>query len=172
MGTVHRIPVNALLITGALFAVLGTAGGQTMAGGNAERVAAIFAAKGGCVSSHRVRDNSSRLGPDLTEIGNTRQPDDLRKTILDPSPEVQAPEPHIPRRYQRRNRRLGKLLNQGATSVQMLDSKESLVSFQKSSLAEYKFVDTTPMPSYRNRLSSGEVEHVVAYLAQLKGALQ
>jgi len=172
MGTIHRIPIHALLITTALFAALGAAEGQTPASGNAERGAAIFAAKGGCVACHRVRDKGSRLGPDLTEIGSTRQPDELRKAILDPSPEVQL---------QNRTYRVvtkdgtavsGKLLNQGATSIQMLDSKERLVSFQKSSLAEYKFVDTAPMPSYRNKLSSGEIEDVVAYLSQMKGVSQ
>jgi putative heme-binding domain-containing protein len=165
-------PTNTLLIAGLVLAAVGTADGQGPAGGNAERGAAVFAAKGGCVSCHRVRDRGSRLGPDLTGIGNTRKPDELRKATLDPSPEVQLENRTYRVVTNDGSTISGKLLNQGTASIQMLDSNERLVSFQKSSLREYKFVETAPMPSYRNKLSSDEVEDVVAYLSQLKGISQ
>ena len=41
-------------------------------------------------------------------------------------------------------------------------------SFQKSALREYAFVDTSPMPSYRDRLSAEEVADLVSYLVSLK----
>jgi len=168
----NRILTKALVITGVAFAALGTAEGQAPGSGNAERGAAVLAGKGACLTCHRVRDKGSRLGPDLTEIGDSRKPDELRKAILDPNPEVQLQNRTYRVVTKDGNTISGKLLNQGTASIQMLDSKERLVSFQKSDLKEFKFVETAPMPSYRNKLSADEVTDLVAYLSQLKGVSQ
>ncbi len=53
--------------------------------------------------------------------------------------------------------------------MQILDSKERLVSLQRSDLRESGFIDDSPMPSYRGKLSSQELADVVAYLGSLKG---
>jgi len=62
----------------------------------------------------------------------------------------------------------GRLLNHDAFTVQMLDSKEQLRSFQKSSLREVTFIDNSPMPSYRDKLSAEELSDLVSYLVSLK----
>lgn len=51
----------------------------------------------------------------------------------------------------------------------MLDSKEHLVTFSRSELTQYSFLDKSPMPSYKGKLSAAEVSDVVSYLASLKG---
>ncbi len=56
--------------------------------------------------------------------------------------------------------------------MQMLDSKEHLVAFQKSALREFNFVKTPPMPSYRDKLSAGEQTDLIAYLATLRGIVK
>ena len=53
--------------------------------------------------------------------------------------------------------------------MQILDSKERLVSLQRSDLRESGFVNESPMPSYRGKLSTQELADVVAYLLSLKG---
>jgi hypothetical protein len=63
----------------------------------------------------------------------------------------------------------GRLLNQDIYSLQMLDSKEQLVAFQKTNLREFNFVQTPPMPSYRDKLSTEEQADLIAYLATLRG---
>jgi cytochrome c1 len=63
----------------------------------------------------------------------------------------------------------GRLLNQDAFTVQLMDSKERLLSFQKSNLKEYVFLDKSPMPSYQGKLTDAEVADVVSYLVSLKG---
>ena len=63
----------------------------------------------------------------------------------------------------------GRLLNHDLFTVQLLDSKEQLRSFQKSDLREHAFVDGSPMPSYRDRLSPGELSDLVGYLVSLRG---
>ena len=54
-------------------------------------------------------------------------------------------------------------------SIQLFDSRERLVTFQKSNLKEYAFIDKSPMPSYKGKLSTQELADVVTYLMSLKG---
>jgi mono/diheme cytochrome c family protein len=53
--------------------------------------------------------------------------------------------------------------------VQLLDSTEHLASFRKSDLREYAFVPNSPMPSYKDKLSSQELADVISYLSSLRG---
>ena len=63
----------------------------------------------------------------------------------------------------------GRVLNQDTFSIQLLDSRERLRSLSRSALRDYRFVKTSPMPSYRDKLSAQEVNDVVTYLGSLKG---
>jgi mono/diheme cytochrome c family protein len=53
--------------------------------------------------------------------------------------------------------------------VQLLDSKERLVSLRRANLRESAFVEKSSMPSYKDKLSSGELADLVSYLVSLKG---
>jgi hypothetical protein len=63
----------------------------------------------------------------------------------------------------------GRLLNIDTFTVQILDSSEHLVSLNRSDLRESGFIENSPMPSYRGKLSSEELADVVTYLGSLKG---
>ena len=62
----------------------------------------------------------------------------------------------------------GKLLNQDEYSLQMIDSAGQLVAFQRADLRDAGFVQTPPMPSYRDKLSAEEQADLLAYLGSLK----
>ena len=110
-----------------------------------------------------------RIGPDLTEIGGQRRAVELEKSILEPGASV-LPSHRSFRVVTRDGTAIsGRLLNHDAFTVQLLDSNEQLRSFQKSNLREYVFVDSSPMPSYRGRLSAEELADLVSYLVSLKG---
>ena len=47
----------------------------------------------------------------------------------------------------------GRLLNQDAFTVQLFDAKEHMMSLQKTNLKEITFVDKSPMPSYKGKLT-------------------
>jgi putative heme-binding domain-containing protein len=142
---------------------------DTAAGGDPARGKAIFEGKGGCMNCHRVRGAGSRLGPELTDIGTLRRALELQKSILEPDAEV------LPQnRYYRVTMKdgisvTGRLLNQDAFTVQLLDPHERLVTYSKANLAKYTFVDKSTMPSYQGRLSPEELADVVSYLVSLKG---
>jgi cytochrome c oxidase cbb3-type subunit 3 len=138
-------------------------------GGDPAHGKAIFEGKGNCVNCHRVRDNGSRLGPDLTDIGNKRRAVELRRSVLEPDAEV-LPENRAYRIVAKDGTTInGHLLNQDAFSVQILDSKQRLLSYSKASLTSYAFADHSPMPSFQGKLSAEELTDLVSYLVSLKG---
>jgi len=143
---------------------------KASAPGAAARGKVLFEGKGGCLACHRVNGNGSRTGPDLSDIGTLRRfAAELERSILDPDAEM------LP---QNRGVRLvtndgatinGRLLNQDTFSIQVLDSKEQLVSVLRSNLKAYSFADKSPMPSYRGKLTAPEIADLVGYLVSLKG---
>jgi len=142
---------------------------STSAAGDAGRGQAIFEGKGDCASCHRVRGNGSRNGPDLTDVGGLRRAIELERSIVEPAAAV-LPNHRFFRVVTRDGVAIsGRLLNHDLFTVQLLDSKEQLRSFQKSNLREHAFVDSSPMPSYRDKLSAEELADLVSYLVSLKG---
>jgi putative heme-binding domain-containing protein len=141
----------------------------TAVGGDPSRGKAIFDAKGGCTSCHRVRGAGSHLGPELTDIGAIRRAVELQKSLMEPDAEV-LPQNRYYRVVTKDGKTVtGRLLNQDAFSVQLLDSREQLVTYLKSNLTQYAFLDKSPMPSFKGKLSPGELADLVSYLVSLKG---
>ena len=133
---------------------------------------ALFEGKGACLNCHRVNGNGSRVGPDLSDIGKLRRfPDQLERSILEPDAEMLPPNRTVHLVTKDGATITGRLLNRDTFSVQVLDSKEQLVSVLTSNLREFTFAAKSPMPSYRDKLSSSEIADVVSYLISLKGLL-
>ena len=138
--------------------------------GDAGRGKALFENKGQCATCHRVRGVGSRLGPDLTEIGAMRRAVELERALTTPET---APSPGnlIFRGAMRDGTAVsGRFLNQDTFAVQILDSKDRLISIPKSNLRESNITSSSSMPSYRNKLTAEELSDVVTYLTTLKGA--
>lgn len=146
-----------------------TLGRSAAPNGNAARGKAIFDGKGGCAGCHRVYGVGSRVGPDLSDIGALRRVSEIELSILDPNAEVLAQN-----RYYRATTRngetvTGRLLNEDTFSIQLLDTKERLLSIQRSDLRDAGFLSESPMPSYRDKLTKAEQDDLVTYLISLKG---
>ncbi len=112
----------------------------------------IYQGKGNCASCHRIKGVGARTGPDLSEAG-ARRPEQLTTKLLTPDAEINAA--NRPYRVTLKNGTAvnGRLLNLDTFTVQMLDDKENLRSFVKTDLKEYVFVEKSPMPSYKDKLS-------------------
>lgn len=137
--------------------------------GNAANGQAIFAGKGNCTSCHRVNGVGSRVGPDLSEIGRVRHSTDIERAILEPDFLI-VPSNRFVRLVTREGVTItGRMLNQDAFSVQLLDSKEQLRSLLRSDLKEFTFIEKSPMPSYRGKLGPQEISDLVSYLVSLQG---
>jgi len=148
---------------------IATSGREVTGNGDAKRGKAIFEGKGNCLSCHRVYGVGSRVGPDLSDIGALRRSVEINQSLVEPNAEV-LPQNRYYRAVTKQGESVtGRLLNVDTFSVQILDSKERLLSLQRSDLREAGFVNDSPMPSYRGKLSTQELADVVAYLLSLKG---
>jgi putative heme-binding domain-containing protein len=155
-------------IVGYLRSVAATKRSVSVAG-NFERGKGVFDGKGACATCHRVNGTGSRVGPDLSNVGQLRQAVELETSVVDPGKEIQATN----RTYRVVTKDgatvTGRLLNLDSFTVQMLDSREQLRSFEKVNLRDFGIVDVSPMPSYKDKLSAQELADVVSYLVSLKG---
>jgi cytochrome c oxidase cbb3-type subunit III len=139
------------------------------ASGDVDRGNGLFHGKGACATCHRVDGVGARLGPDLSEIGRLRRAIELETSLVDPGKEIL----YTNRMYKVVTKDgvtvTGHLLNLDSFTVQMLDTKEQLRSFEKANLRDYGIVDVSPMPSYKEKLNAQELADVVSYLVSLKG---
>lgn len=154
----------------AYLRTIAAASATTTSGGNPARGKAIYDGKGNCASCHRIRGIGSRSGPDLSEIGIYRLAGELERSLTEPNAEI------LPQNRQFRGITnegadiSGTLLNEDKYSIQILDSRDRLVSVKRASLREFSFTtETSPMPSYKDKLTHQELSDLVSYLASLRG---
>jgi quinoprotein glucose dehydrogenase len=134
-----------------------------------ERGKAVFEGKGQCLGCHRVAGNGSHRGPELTEIGSLRKPGQIERSLLEPDADI-APQNRSYRVVTRAGESItGRVLNLDAFSVQLMDSQERLRSFLKTNLKDWGFLEKSPMPSSKDKLSPQELADVVSYLESLQG---
>jgi len=141
----------------------------SMKSGDVARGRALFEGKGGCVACHRVGRVGSRVAPDLSDIGSQRSPGSLQRSLLDPSSQMMPI--NRPVRLVKKDGTVvnGRRLNEDTYSLQVIDDKERLHSILKADLKDFTISKTSPMPSYKNTLSSPEIADVLGYLQSLKG---
>ncbi|HEX5045767.1 MAG TPA: c-type cytochrome [Gammaproteobacteria bacterium] len=137
--------------------------------GDAERGRALFFGKGDCGRCHRVGADGPRAAPDLSSVGVQRTAATLQRTLLDP---LGALLPiNRPVRAVLRDGTVvtGRRLNEDTYTVQLIDERERLHTFDKAALREYSLGNDAKMPSYATTLTDAERADLVAYLLSLKG---
>jgi putative heme-binding domain-containing protein len=99
--------------------------------------------------------------------GNAPNPQQLLRSILDPNAEIAAAYRQFRVTPRTGDPVTGSLLNQDTFSVQLRDPAGNLRGFQKQDLREWGFLPS-PMPSYKDKLTSQELADVVSYLISLR----
>jgi len=141
---------------------------STVKTGDADRGRALFAGKGNCGSCHRVGPTGSRVAPNLSDIGAVRSPGSLERSLLDPNSQMMPI--NRPVRVVTKDGTVinGRRLNEDTYGLQIIDDRERLHSLVKADLREYTIAKTSPMPSFKGKLSAQEIADVVTYLVTLK----
>lgn len=136
-------------------------------GADATRGKEILEGKGECLKCHRVKDQGSRMGPDLSDIGSLRRVVEMENKLTDPNAAI-LPQNRFFRVVTRDGTTItGRILNQDTFTVQLIDARDRLLSFQRTDLREFVPV-SSPMPSYKGKLTSQETADLIAYLVSLK----
>jgi putative heme-binding domain-containing protein len=138
------------------------------AGGDAARGRSLFFGQGECTECHAVAGTGARHGPDLSAVGLERRAVELEAALLDPAATVQPTGRTYRVVLSDGEIVTGRLLNHDTFTVQLIDTDDRLRSFVKAEVARHGFVET-PMPSYRDTFSAGEIADLVSFLASLQG---
>jgi len=148
---------------------MNTIDSATVAAGNAERGRDVYQGKGGCAGCHRVGPIGSHVAPNLSDVGAIRSPAQIERSLLDPTSQMMPI--NRPVRIVTKDGTViqGRRLNEDTYGVQIIDDRERLHSLVKADLREYTIGTTSPMPSFKGKLSSAEIADVVTYLLSLKG---
>jgi putative heme-binding domain-containing protein len=127
--------------------------------------------KTGCPTCHRVGEEGSDYGPDLSRAGAARSVEYLAHSITDPSGE-------IPENYEgvsvmtRDGRRLtGIRINEDTFTVQIRDISQKIHMFDKAELKEVIHEKKSLMPAYQS-LAKRDLDDMLAYLVSLRGAVR
>jgi mono/diheme cytochrome c family protein len=171
----------------------------TLPQGDPARGQAVFeSSKGNCLSCHRVNGRGSLFGPDLSAIGAPPRggggrgrggggggggrgagaavppvpaagptAEQLAQSILDPNAFVSVQNRYVLLKMKDGKTITGKLLSVDTFAVQIFDSNEKLANISKDNVREMTM--TSPMPSYRDKLTTQELADVVSYLMSQRG---
>jgi putative heme-binding domain-containing protein len=137
--------------------------------GDARRGGAVYESSG-CASCHVVSGRGGVLGPELTSIGALRGPPYLLESVI--KPEAAHPPGYlVVRAVTAAGAEVrGIRVNEDVFWILLRDASGDVRTLEKAELARLeREPQGTLMPSYASRLSPGELDDLVAYLASLRG---
>ena len=128
-----------------------------------------------CGKCHIVHRHGGSVGPDLTNIGARRGPDFLRKAILHPGQEMPLDAngytAYLVVVAVTTDGRVvtGSRINEDTFTIQLRDDKNRFHSFRKHELEALRKTGGSMMPGYEKSLTPAEIDHLISYLASLRG---
>ena len=150
--------------------------------GNAEHGKQLFYGSPACGTCHMVNGKGGRLGPDLSGVATSRSTEYLTESLRAPSKRlaqgISEAMKEFSQEYETANvtaadgtKYMGVVLNEDAFTVQILDSRENLHSWEKSSLKSYEKTRQSLMPAYDEKaLPEKDLRDLLAFLAAASGA--
>ncbi|CAN5801325.1 hypothetical protein BH10BAC2_BH10BAC2_40920 [soil metagenome] len=133
-------------------------------------------ASAGCASCHIMHGEGNSIGPELSEIGASRNAAYLKQAIIDPA--IALPEStdidngygfslYLPIKITTNDGAeiMGLRINEDTYTIQLKDAANNYYSFNKEELKSVeKQYGQSLMPSFKNKLSAKEIENLVAFL--------
>jgi cytochrome c oxidase cbb3-type subunit 3 len=135
--------------------------------GDPQQGRAVYA-KNGCPACHRIGNEGSVYGPDLTRIGSSRSLEYLRESLVNPTADIQPEYEGVTAVTKDGRRIVGVRINEDTFTLQLRTPAQKFVSFSKDGLREVVNEKKSLMPAY-DRLSPADLENLVAYLAGQTG---
>jgi putative heme-binding domain-containing protein len=126
-------------------------------------------ASNGCSGCHRIGDDGSVFGPDLSRVGAARSVEYLRESIVEPSADIPDEYQGVAVATKDGQTITGIRINEDTFSVQLRDMNQKFRMFRKDQLNSVKEMDRSLMPPY-TKLSASDLQNLIAYLNTLRGA--
>jgi cytochrome c oxidase cbb3-type subunit 3 len=155
-------------------------GAPETASGNPANGRTVYASLD-CSTCHVVGGQGGVLGPELTRVGARRAPAFISKTLIDPASELPKGtggillngfSEYLPVSVVEKGGRevRGFRVNEDSFTIQVRDADGKFYSFRKGDVQNIdKQQGRSLMPSYRDKLSTAQLDDLVAYLVSLGG---
>ncbi|MDQ2948334.1 MAG: c-type cytochrome [Acidobacteriota bacterium] len=164
----HLLPNGPKLIA-AYVRTLGAVQ-QTPVPGNSEHGRVVYQ-KTGCGGCHIVSGEGTGIGPELTGVGLRRTSSLMKKTILHPNDSLPQGFSMVRVQAKGEPETTGVRVNEDSFTIQLKDANGHFRSFDKAKLTTLeRQPGKTPMPSYADSLAGPDLDDLVAYLTNLRGA--
>jgi len=149
--------------------------------GNAEHGKQLFYGAAACGTCHMVNGKGGRLGPDLSGAASARSTEYLTESLRIPNKRlaqgISEAMKEFSQEYETANvtaadgtKYVGVVLNEDAFTLQILDTRENVHSWEKSSLKSYEKTRQSLMPVYDEKaLPEKDLQDLLAFLAAASG---
>ena len=145
--------------------------------GDASHGKQLFYGSAACATCHMVNGKGGRLGPDLSSAAAGRSTEYLKESLREPSKRlaqgISEAMKEFSQEYETANvttadgsKFQGVVMNEDAFTVQVLDTREVLHSWDKSSLKSFEKSRQSLMPIYDEKvLPEKDLQDLLAFLA-------
>jgi putative heme-binding domain-containing protein len=139
----------------------------------------LFYGIGACATCHMINGKGGRLGPDLTGAAAARSTEYLAESLRNPSKRlaqgISEAMKEFSQEYETVNvvaadgtKYQGVVLNEDSFTLQFLDTREKMHSFEKASLKSFEKSRESLMPAYDVKaLPEKDLQDVLAFLASV-----
>jgi cytochrome c oxidase cbb3-type subunit 3 len=124
--------------------------------------------RSGCAGCHRIGNEGSVFGPDLTRIGAGRAAEYIRESLINPSADISEDYAGVTIVTRDGKRVTGVRINEDTFTVQLRDASQNFQMFRKDEVQQVIPETKSLMPPY-NSLSKDDLQNLLAYLDTLRG---
>jgi len=127
-------------------------------------------ASSGCANCHRIGNQGSVYGPELSRIGAARSVDYLKQSIIEPSADIPTEYEGVTAVLKDGRKVKGVRVNEDTFSVQIRKPDQSFALFDKAELTQVAPETQSLMPAYK-RLPAKDLNDLIGYLETLRGGV-
>jgi cytochrome c oxidase cbb3-type subunit III len=148
----------------------------TVVNGDIKHGRELFYGSAGCSTCHMFAGKGGRLGPDLTGASTARSTEYLTESVRNPSRRLAQGLTEAMKEFSAEYETVevvtsdgtkynGTLLNEDSFTIQFLDTREQLHSFDKASLKSWRKSRDSLMPAYDEKtLAEKDLQDLLAFL--------
>ncbi|MDQ6698712.1 MAG: c-type cytochrome, partial [Acidobacteriota bacterium] len=123
--------------------------------------------RSGCSGCHRVGNEGSIYGPDLTRVGGGRSSEYIHESLVEPSADIPQDYEGVTVVTQDGKRITGMRVNEDTFTLQLRSQNQKFLLFDKSKLKEVIHESKSLMPSYKS-MPPKDLQNLLAYLDSLR----